>query len=69
MHGLFIEKIKKELQLLMLISFFLDKSNLKPNKIWIDKGSDVYNRSIKSFLQSNDIEMYSTNNEGKSVID
>ena len=69
MHGLFIEKIKKELQLLMLISFFLDKSNLKPNKIWIDKGTDVYNRSIKSFLQSNDIEMYSTNNEGKSVID
>ena len=69
MHGLFIEKIKKELQLLMLISFFLDKSNLKPNKIWIDKGSEVYNRSVKSFLQSNDIEMYSTNNEGKSVID
>ena len=69
MNGLFIEKIKKELQLLMLVSFFLDKSNLKPNKIWIDKGSDVYNRSIKSFLQSNDIEMYSMNNEGKSVID
>ena len=69
MNGLFIEKIKKELQLLMLVSFFLDKSNLKPNKIWIDKGSEIYNRSIKSFLQSNNIEMYSTNNEGKSVID
>ena len=69
MNGLFIEKIKKELQLLMLVSFFLDKSNLKPNKIWIDKGIEVYNRSIKSFLQSNNIEMYSTNNEGKSVID
>ena len=26
----------------------LDKSNHKPNKIWVDKGSEVYNWSIKS---------------------
>ena len=37
------------------------------NKIWLDKGSEFYNRSIKSFLQNNNIEMYSTYNEGKSV--
>ena len=43
-------------------------SKHKPNKIRVDKGTEFYNRSMKSFLQSNDIEMYSTHNEGKSVI-
>ena len=32
------------------------------------KGNKFYNRSIKLFLQNNDIEMYSTHIEGKSVI-
>ena len=46
----------------------LDKSNRKPNKIWVNKGSELYNRSMKSWLEKNGIEMYSTHNEGKSVI-
>ena len=46
----------------------LDHSNRKPNKRWIDKGSEYYNRSIKSFFQNNDIEMYSTHIKAKSVI-
>ena len=45
----------------------LKKSNRKPKKIWVDKGSEFYNRSMKSWLENNDIEMYSTHNEGKSV--
>ena len=45
-----------------------DESNLKPNKIQVNKGSEFYNRSIKLFLQNNDIEMYSTHSEVKSVI-
>ena len=36
--------------------------------MWVDKGSVFYNRSMKSFLQNNGIEMYSMHNEGKSVI-
>ena len=40
----------------------------KPNKIWVDKGSEVYNRSMKPWLKDNDIEMYSTHNEGKSLV-
>ena len=28
----------------------LDESNHKPNKIWVDKGSEFYSRSIKSQL-------------------
>ena len=32
------------------------------------KSSEFYNSSFKKWLKDNDIEMYSTNNEGKSVI-
>ena len=39
----------------------------KPNKIWVDQGSEFYNNSFKDFLKIN-IEMYSTYNEGKSVV-
>ena len=46
----------------------LDESKRKPNKIWVDKGIEFHNRSMKSFLRNNDIEMYSTHNEGKSAI-
>ena len=40
----------------------------KPNKIWIDQGREFYNQSFKDFLKINNIEMYSTFNEGKSVV-
>ena len=33
----------------------------------VDRGSEFCNRSMESFLQNNDIEMYSVHNEGKSV--
>ena len=42
--------------------------HLKPNKIWADKGSEFYNASFKKWFQDNDIIMYSTHNEGKSVV-
>ena len=45
----------------------IDESNRKPNKICVDKGSEFYYRSMKSWLEKNDIEMYSTHNEGKYV--
>ena len=44
------------------------KNSRKPNKIWVDHGSEFYNNKCKSFLKRNDIEMYSTHNEGKSVV-
>ena len=40
----------------------------KPNKIWVDKGSESCNSSFKKWLKDNDIEMYSAQNEGKSVV-
>ena len=33
----------------------LKQSNRKPNKIWVDKGSEFYNTSFKKWLEDNDI--------------
>ena len=40
----------------------------KSNKIWVDQGSEFYNNTFKDFLKINSTEMYSTYNEGKSVV-
>ena len=45
----------------------MKESDRKPNKIWVDKGSEFYNNSFKKWLKDNNIEMYSIHNEGKSV--
>ena len=38
-------------------------------KMWVDKGSKFYNRLIKSWVNKMlQIEMYSTHNEGKSIV-
>ena len=46
----------------------IKQSNRKPNKIWVDQGGEFYNRVFKKWLSDNDIIMYSTFNEGKSVV-
>ena len=50
-------KDKKTLQVLMIFKKFLNESNHKLNKIWVDKGSEFYNKSMKSRLGRNYIEM------------
>ena len=40
----------------------------KPNRIWVHQGSEFYNQCFKNFLKINSIEIYSTFNEGISVI-
>ena len=61
-------KDKKSLSIVNAFQSILKKSNTKPNKIWVDKGSEFYNFHFKKWLKDNNIEMYSTYNEGKSVI-
>ena len=46
----------------------LDNSKRNPNKIWVDQGSEFFNTHFKKWLKGNNIEMYSTHNEGKSVV-
>ena len=60
-------KDKNGIKITNALQKVLDESNHKPNKIWADKGSEFYNRSMKSWLGKNCIKMYSTNNEEKSV--
>ena len=40
----------------------------KPNKIWVDQGGKFYNNLFTSFLKIDNIEMYSTHNDEKSII-
>ena len=61
-------KDKKGISIVKAFQIIFKQSNKKPNKIWVDKGSEFYNVSFKKWLQDNDIIMYSTHNEGKSVV-
>ena len=61
-------KDKKDISIVNAFQIILKESNRKPNKIWVDKGSEFYNNSFKKWLKDNDIEMYSIHNEGKSVV-
>ena len=46
----------------------LDDSTRKPNKIWVDKGSEFCNGFLKKWLKDNDMKMYSIHNAEKSVV-
>ena len=40
----------------------------QPDQICVDRGSEFYDRSMKSWLQDNDIKIYSTHNERKFAV-
>ena len=40
----------------------------QPDQICVDRGSEFYDRSMKSLLQDNDIEIYSIHNERKFAV-
>ena len=61
-------KDKKSVSIVNAFQSILKDSNRKPNKIWVDKGSEFYNNSFQKWLQDNVIVMYSAHNEGKSVV-
>ena len=61
-------KDKKGVSIANAFQSILDKSRRKPNKIWVDQGSEFYNHNLKKWLANNEISMYSTYNEGKSVV-
>ena len=63
-------KDKKGISIVNAFQSILKQSNSKrkPNKIWVDKGSEFYNAYFKKWLRDNDVVMYSTHNEGKSVV-
>ena len=61
-------KDKKGISIVNTFNKIIKQSNRKPNKIWVDEGSEFYNLVFKKWLSDNNIEMYSTYNEDKSVV-
>ena len=60
-------KDKKRVSIVNAFQKILNQSVRKPNKIWVDKGSEFYNNSFTKWLKDNNIEIYSIHNDGKSV--
>ena len=61
-------KDKKATTIANSFQSILDNSKRKPNKIWTDQGSVIYNTHFKKWLKDNNIEIYSTHHEGKSLV-
>ena len=61
-------KDKKGISIVNAFKKIIKQSSRKPNKIWIDQGGEFYNNVFEKWLPDNDINMYSTYNEGKSVV-
>lgn len=50
-------KDKKDVTTSNAFQKFLDESGYKPNKLWVDWGSGIYNRSKKLWLHKNNFEI------------
>ena len=50
-------KDKKDITITNAFQKPLDESSHKPNKIWVDKGSEFCNKSMKTRWQDNNIEI------------
>ena len=61
-------KDKKGISIVNAFDKIIKQSNRKPNKIWVDQGGEFYNNVFEKWLSDNDINMYSTYNESKSVV-
>ena len=61
-------KDKKGISIVNAFNKIIKQYNKKPNKIWVDQKGEFYNHNFKKWLSDNDIIMYSTYNEGKSVV-
>ena len=46
----------------------INESNHTPNKLWVGQGREFYNKLMQEWLDNNGVLMYSTHNEGKSLI-
>ena len=61
-------KDKKKISIVNAVNKIIKQSGRKPNKIWVDQGGEFYNNVFKKCLSDTDINMYSSYNEGKSVV-
>ena len=65
---IYLSEVKKRITITNAFQKVLNESKWKPDKVRVDKGAEFSNRSMKSWLQDNDIELYLAHNEAKSVV-
>ena len=61
-------KNKSATTVLNAVTDVVKKSDRIPEKIWVDRGSEFYNKDFQKWAKSNDITIYSTYGESKSVV-
>ena len=61
-------KARKSKTVLNAFIEIVNESNCKPNKLWVYQGREFHNKLIQEWLKNNDILIYSTHNEDKSLI-
>ena len=61
-------KSRKSKTVLNAFIEIVNESNCKPNKLWVYQGREFHNKLIQEWLKNNDILIYSTHNEDKSLI-
>ena len=61
-------KDKKGVTITNALKEILDEANCKASKIWVDEGRKLYIRIMESWLQDDDIEMYSIHSKKKPVV-
>ena len=66
----FVKPLKRKKAKTVLYGFIetVTESEPKPNKLRVDQGKEFYNSLMQKWSDDNDILMYSTHNEGKSVV-
>ena len=61
-------KNKTAASILTAVKDVVSESKRQPEKIWVDRGSEFYNKDFKSWATKNKITIYSTYGESKSVV-
>lgn len=61
-------KTKTNDVVLNAIKTVIKDSGRQPEKIWVDRGSEFYNKNFKGWAKKNNITFYSTYGESKSVV-
>ena len=56
-------KNEKDITITNAFQKILKEPSRKPNKTWVNKGSEFYNNCFKKSLKDNDVDMYSIHNK------
>lgn len=61
-------KTKNAPTVLQAVKTVVDESKREPERIWVDKGSEFYNKEFLAWTKNENITIYSTYGESKSVV-